>query len=62
MYQGNKLCSLIKTFSFLAGVQEEKLKLLLENAQVKKYKKGTVLLLEGDYPSAFYLIVVRQVF
>ncbi len=57
MYQGNKLCSLIKTFSFLAGVQEEKLKLLLENAQVKKYKKGTVLLLEGDYPSAFYLIL-----
>ncbi len=57
MHQDNGLCNRIKDFSFLAGVQEDKLKLLLENAQVKKYKKGTVLLLEGDYPSAFYLIL-----
>lgn len=56
-HQGNGLCSRIKDFSFLAGVQEDKLKLLLENACVKKYKKGEVLLLEGDYPSAFYLIL-----
>ena len=42
---------------FLVGVQEDKLKLLLENAQVKKYTKGTVLLLEGYYLSAFYLIL-----
>lgn len=56
-HQGNGLCSRIKDFSFLAGVQEDKLKLLLENARVKKYKKGEVLLLEGDYPSAFYLIL-----
>ena len=57
MHQRNGLCSLIKNFPFLADVQEDKLKLLLENAQVKKYKKGSVLLLEGDYPSAFYLIL-----
>ncbi len=57
MHQRNGLCSLIKNFPFLADVQEDKLKLLLENAKVKKYKKGSVLLLEGDYPSAFYLIL-----
>lgn len=57
MHQRNGLCSLIKNFPFLSDVQEDKLKLLLENAQVKKYKKGSVLLLEGDYPSAFYLIL-----
>ena len=57
MHQRNDLCSLIKNFPFLADVQEDKLKLLLENARVKKYKKGSVLLLEGDYPSTFYLIL-----
>ena len=31
MHQRNGLCSLIKNFPFLADVQEDKLKLLLEN-------------------------------